>query len=105
MRQPYQIQRSKGLASDNQCKACVTVFWLANYYIRNIKSFAHIVAPLTNLLVKGKVWRWGPAQQESFDHLKMALTTIPALTLPNPEQPYYMIETNVSDIVVGAVFM
>ena len=40
---------------------------LANYYNRYIKSFARIAAPLTDLLGKGTVWRWGPAQQDSFD--------------------------------------
>ena len=78
---------------------------MANYYNRYIKSFAYIAAPLTDLLGKGMVWRWGPAQQESFDQLKTALTTTPILVLPNLEQPYYIIETDASDIAVGAVLM
>ena len=51
------------------------------------------------------VWRWGPAQQESFDQLKTALTTTPILVLPNLEWPYYIIEANAFDIAVGAVLM
>ena len=70
-----------------------------------IKSFARIAALLTDLLGKGTVWRWGPVQQESFDQLKTALMTAPVLALPNPEQLYYVIETDASDIAVGAVLM
>ena len=77
---------------------------LANYYNRYIKHFAHVAAPLTDLLGKGIVWRWGPAEQGAFDALKHALTTTPVLALANGAKPF-VIETDASILAVGAVLM
>ena len=77
---------------------------LANYYNHYIKHFAHAAAPLTDLLGKGIVWHWGPAEQGAFDALKHALTTTPVLALANGAKPY-VIETDASILAVGAVLM
>ena len=77
---------------------------LANYYNRYIKHFAHVAAPLTDLLGKGIVWHWGPAEQGAFDALKHALTATPVLALADAAKPY-VIETDASELAVGAVLM
>ena len=77
---------------------------LTNYYNRYIKHFAHVAAPLTDLLGKGIVWHWGPAEQGAFDALKHALTMTPVLALANGVKPY-VIETDASILAIGAVLM
>ena len=77
---------------------------LANYYNCYIKQFAEVAAPLTVLLGKGIVWRWGPAEQGAFDALKDALTVTPVLALADAAKPY-VIETDASELAVGAVLM
>ena len=77
---------------------------LANYYNHYIKHFAQVAAPLTDLLDKRIVWHWGPAEQGAFDALKNALTVTPVLALADATKPY-VIKTNASELVVGAVLM
>ena len=77
---------------------------LANYYNHYIKHFAHAAAPLTDLLGKGIVWHWGPAEQGAFDSLKNALTATPVLALADAAKPY-VIKTNALELAVGAVVM
>ena len=77
---------------------------LANYYNHYIKHFAQVAAPLTDLLGKGIVWRWGPAEEGAFDALKYALTTTPVLALADGTKPY-VIKTNASELAVGTVLM
>ena len=77
---------------------------LANYYNHYIKHFAHVAVPLTDLLGKGIVWHWGPAELGAFDALNHALTTTPVLALANGVKPY-VIETDASILAVGAVLM
>ena len=50
-------------------------------------------APLSDLLGKGIMWRWGPTQQHAFEQLKVMLTTAPVLAFADPA-PLYQIETN-----------
>ena len=75
-----------------------------NYYNHYIKHFAQVAAPLTDLLGKGIVWRWGPAEQGAFDALKDALTARPVLALADAVKPY-VIETDALELAVGAVLM
>ena len=77
---------------------------LANYYNRYIAYFALKAAPLSDLLGKGIVWRWGPPQQRAFEQLKVALTTAPVLALADPTLPY-QIKTDALDVAIGAVLM
>ena len=65
--------------------------WLlgfANYYNPFIKSFAHIKAPISDLLSGLCEFVWGDAQQQGFELLKQKLSTAPALALPDFELPF-----------------
>ena len=48
------------------------LMWLANYYRRFIKSFAHIASPLTALLRKNAKFQWTEKCQNAFDTLKQS---------------------------------
>jgi hypothetical protein len=56
---------------------------LAGYYRRFIENFSKIAHPMTNLLKKTKEFEWTPACEQSFQELKLKLTTTPVLSLPD----------------------
>ena len=73
-----------------------------NYYEHFVPRYAHISAPLTDLLCTGAEWLWGPAYQAAFDQLKHALSSAPVLVLPNMHGDF-VVETNASDYCIGRV--
>ena len=56
---------------------------LAGYYRRFISNFSKIALPLTALTHKGKLYEWGPKQEEAFETLKHMLCNAPILALPD----------------------
>ncbi|XP_075521463.1 uncharacterized protein LOC142554682 [Primulina tabacum] len=50
---------------------------LAGYYKKFIQGFSSIAVPMTVLTKKNAKFIWGPKCKESFDRLKLALTTAP----------------------------
>jgi hypothetical protein len=56
---------------------------LAGYYRMFIQDFSKITKPMTQLLEKGKVFKWTQDCQASFEELKKRLTTAPVLVLPD----------------------
>ena len=74
-----------------------------NYYDHFVPCYAHICAPLTDLLCTATPWVWGATQQRAFDQLKQALCSTPVLVLPNMHADF-VIETDASDYCIGGVF-
>ena len=56
---------------------------LSDYYRPFVKGYASLASPLTQLLKKDTNFHWGPAQEDSFQRLKIALTHAPILALPD----------------------
>ena len=77
---------------------------MTGYYRRFIKHYSLISKPLTSLLRKGTPFIWSLVTQEAFDTLKHALVTAPVLALPQ-FQKSFNIETDASDVGLGAVLM
>jgi len=48
---------------------------LGGYYRRFVPNFACIAGPLHSMVAKGKIFLWTPEAQQSFDRLKLALTS------------------------------
>jgi hypothetical protein len=63
---------------------------LAGYYRRFIEGFSKISKPMTELLAKGKTFKWTPRREASFQELKKRLTTTPILTIPVVEKPFFI---------------
>ena len=61
---------------------------LAGYYRRFIEGFSKIAKALTDLLKKGKQFVWSDKAEESFQTLKVKLTTTPVLILPDTAKDF-----------------
>ena len=75
---------------------------LSGYYRKFVKDYARIAAPLTALTRKGQHFEWTSECQVAFDALKRALTTPPVLAMPD-DQGSFILDTDASDVSVGAV--
>ena len=75
---------------------------LISYYRRWIQGFSSKAKPLFNLMKKGVSFCWSHEQQESFDALKLCLTSSPILGLPLDEGKF-VLDTDGSGFAVGAV--
>lgn len=54
---------------------------LSGYYRKFVKDYASVITPLTNMLCKDG-FTWTEEGKESFEKLKIALSTTPILKLP-----------------------
>jgi len=72
------------------------------YYRRFVKGFATVAAPLTKLLQKSSVYRWGTEEQEAFDLLRKPLMEEPLMTYPDPSKEY-ILDTDASGYGIGGV--
>ena len=75
---------------------------LANYYRKFVLRFSTLAAPLTALCSPRARFTWGPAEQQSFDALKAALTSAPVLRVWDPARPTRLI-TDASELAVSAI--
>jgi hypothetical protein len=77
---------------------------MTGYYRKFIKGYGIISKTLTELLKKGVPYVWSSATEASFQALKTALSSAPALALPDFSKPF-MIETDACGRGVGAVLL
>ena len=75
---------------------------LANYYRKFVLRFSALAAPLTALCSPRAQFTWGPAEQQSFDALKAALTSAPVLRVWDPARPTRLL-TDASELAVSAI--
>ncbi|XP_070005375.1 uncharacterized protein [Nicotiana sylvestris] len=77
---------------------------LAGYYRRFVEGFSKIATPLTRLTQKGVAFQWSNECEESFQKLKVALTTTPILTHPTGAG-FFIIYCDASRVGLGCVLM
>jgi len=63
---------------------------MATYYRKFVHNFSGIASPLHNLLQKDTPFHWSDKCQQAFVTLKLALTSAPILTYPDPTKPFIL---------------
>jgi hypothetical protein len=74
----------------------------ANYHRAFLKHYSKYTTPLTNLLQKGKNFKWEEKEEIAFNALKSLFTSKPVLKIFSPDKPCIM-ETDASDFAIGSV--
>lgn len=99
---PKKIKAVQDWPNLKHSKEVLSFLGLANFYRRFVKDFSKIAAPLTALTNKDTPFTWGPAEQQSFDSLKQALTTAPILAIPDFTKPF-LVRCDASTYAIGQV--
>ncbi|GMF60928.1 unnamed protein product [Phytophthora fragariaefolia] len=74
----------------------------AGYYRHFVRSYAHLVLPLSELLKSTTEWKWGSEQEFAFNTIEKTLISAPILRLPDMNLPF-QVTTDASKTCVGGV--
>lgn len=77
---------------------------LTNYFRKFIKGYATTAAPLNKLTRKNVEWNWTDECDKAFNNLKIALTTTPVLTIPDPKELFELV-CDASGVGIGAALL
>ena len=76
---------------------------MAGYYRRFVKNYAHLTAPITNILKKNS-FQWNLEAQKCFKNLKNIVSTTLVLATPNFSKSF-IIECDMLGFGIGAILM
>ena len=77
---------------------------IAGYYRRFVERFSAIAHPITSLQRKGVKFEWTEKCKNSFDQLKLKLTTAPILKIADPDKEF-VVCTDASREGLGGVLL
>ena len=99
--QPEKIEALKTWKTPKNIADIRSFAGFANFYQKFVPNYAHLMAPISNLLKKETPWTWGADQENAFQAVKTALINSATLAFPNPDQPF-ILHTDASLFAVGA---
>jgi hypothetical protein len=99
---PRKVAAVAEWATPTSCTDVRRFVGLAKYYCKFVLRFSSLAAPLTALCSPRAKFSWGPAEQQSFDALKAALTSAPVLRVWDPAQPTRLL-TDASELALSAI--
>ena len=77
---------------------------MVNFYRDMWRRRSHLIAPLTQLLGKGKKFNWGKEHQQAFEEIKSAISKETLLAFPDFSKEFH-IYVDASDYQLGGVIM
>jgi hypothetical protein len=99
---PAKIEVIKNLSPPRTVRQVRRFLGICSYYRRFVAKFAKLAEPLTKLLHKDEPFKWGEAQQTSFEDLKERLVTAPVLSYPDFRKTFTL-QTDASGYSLGAI--
>ena len=100
---PAKIAIIVNLPPPNLVKQLHTTLGHIGFYIKLIKEYAKITAPMEKLLKHNVKFKWTEECQQSLDILKERMVTTPILVFPDWKLPFHM-HVDASSIVLGVFF-
>lgn len=99
---PKKVEAVQNFPQPRNAKTIKQFLGLAGYYRRFIPGFSKVAKPLTELLKKETVFRWGHEQNKAFSILRDALCSEPLLQYPDFTKPF-VVTTDASQIAIGGI--
>ena len=99
---PDKVAAVRNLPAPTTVRELRRCLGMASWYRRFVPEFSRVVQPMTNLLRKGKHFKWQQEQQAAFELLKQRLTEAPVLACPDFSHTF-VLQTDASDMGIAAV--
>jgi transposase InsO family protein len=99
--QGKKLLKFKLLKAPTDQKQLRSVLGTLSYYRMYVPHFSELAEPITRLVRKGATVKWGPEQQEAYEKITRILDSATLQLAPLGER--YRLETDASDVAVGAV--
>lgn len=99
---PGKIRAIQGFPIPRKLKQIRAFLGLCNFYRRFIPNYSESIAPLCELLRKGKTWKWDEKEQEAFENIKNKFIDTIMLHHPDFNKPYYL-QTDSSGVGLAGV--
>lgn len=100
---PDKIQAVVDWPIPTNAKQVRSFLGLASYYRKFVKGFADIARPLHKICEKKAKFAWNKDCNDAFQKLKDAMTSAPILAYPKCDGGRFILDTDASDLAVGAV--
>lgn len=97
---PSKVKAIVGWPTPSDAHDVKVFLGMAGYYRRFVEGFSRIATPMSGLLKKGVVFRWGERQKKAFNELKSIISSEPVLLVPNFNVPF-VVTVDASGYAIG----
>lgn len=99
---PEKVQAIQHFPIPQRVKHLRAFLGLCNYYRRFCSHYSDYTSKLGHLLRKGQPWKWGAAEDQTFQDIKQQFLQDVMLAHPDPSCPY-VLETDSSNYAIASV--